>query len=56
MPETTIGLLGYGTVGSAVHRLLSDSAGSIERVTGGDHEGRATATRRRTRPRGERRG
>src|SRR3954454_9634934 len=29
-----IGLLGYGTVGSAVHRLLRDAAKSIERVTG----------------------
>ncbi len=29
-----IGLLGYGTVGSAVHRLLRESAESIERVTG----------------------
>lgn len=29
-----IGLLGYGTVGSAVDRLLRDSAESIERVTG----------------------
>jgi homoserine dehydrogenase len=29
-----IGLLGYGTVGSAVHRLLSEGAEAIERVTG----------------------
>ena len=29
-----IGLLGYGTVGSAVHRLLREGAESIERVTG----------------------
>src|SRR4051812_21993513 len=29
-----IGLLGYGTVGSAVHRLLTDGAEAIERVTG----------------------
>ena len=30
----TIGLLGFGTVGSAVHRLLGEGAGAIERVTG----------------------
>jgi homoserine dehydrogenase len=35
MSETRIGLLGFGTVGSAVHRLLGESAGAIERVTGG---------------------
>ena len=29
-----IGLLGYGTVGSSVHRLLTDGAEAIERVTG----------------------
>jgi homoserine dehydrogenase len=29
-----IGLLGFGTVGSAVHRLLTESADSIRRVTG----------------------
>ncbi len=34
MSAITIGLLGYGTVGSAVHRLLRESAGAIERVTG----------------------
>ena len=34
MPAISIGLLGYGTVGSAVHRLLDESAGAIERVTG----------------------
>jgi homoserine dehydrogenase len=34
MSAITIGLLGYGTVGSSVHRLLSESADSIERVTG----------------------
>ncbi len=32
--STTVGLLGYGTVGSAVHRLLSESEQEIERVTG----------------------
>ena len=32
--STTVGLLGYGTVGSAVHRLLAESAQEIERVTG----------------------
>ena len=30
-----IALLGYGTVGSAVSRLLAERAGEIERVTGG---------------------
>ncbi|HEY2868443.1 MAG TPA: homoserine dehydrogenase [Gaiellales bacterium] len=35
MSETRIGLLGFGTVGSAVHRLLDESAEAIERVTGG---------------------
>jgi homoserine dehydrogenase len=35
MTETRIGLLGYGTVGSAVHRLLGEGAEAIERVTGG---------------------
>jgi homoserine dehydrogenase len=34
MSETRIGLLGYGTVGSAVHRLLGEGAEAIERVTG----------------------
>jgi len=34
MSEITIGLLGFGTVGSAVHRLLAESSHSIERVTG----------------------
>ena len=32
--EVPIALLGYGTVGSAVHRLLDESAGEIERATG----------------------
>jgi homoserine dehydrogenase len=34
MSEIRIGLLGYGTVGSAVDRLLTESETSIERVTG----------------------
>ena len=34
MSETVIGLLGFGTVGAAVHRLVSESADSIERVSG----------------------
>jgi homoserine dehydrogenase len=32
--EVGVGLLGYGTVGSAVHRLLVDGADDIERATG----------------------
>jgi homoserine dehydrogenase len=32
--DVGVGLLGYGTVGSAVHRLLVDSADDIERATG----------------------
>src|SRR3954470_11926951 len=32
--DVPVGLLGYGTVGSAVNRLLSDSADEIERATG----------------------
>ena len=39
MPAITIGLLGYGTVGSAVHRLLRESASAIERVTGSPVDG-----------------
>jgi homoserine dehydrogenase len=35
MSETRIGLLGFGTVGSAVGRLLGEGAEAIERVTGG---------------------
>ena len=35
MSAPAIGLLGYGTVGSAVARLLGDRADAIERVTGG---------------------
>ena len=37
MPPSTpirIGLLGYGTVGSAVNRLLVEGADDIERATG----------------------
>ncbi|MGN6377827.1 MAG: homoserine dehydrogenase [Gaiellales bacterium] len=34
MAPITIGLLGFGTVGSAVHRLLGESSAAIERVTG----------------------
>ena len=32
--EVGVGLLGYGTVGSAVHRLLVEGADDIERATG----------------------
>ena len=32
--DVPVGLLGYGTVGSAVNRLLNDSAEDIERATG----------------------
>src|SRR3954454_23089842 len=32
--DVPVALLGYGTVGSAVHRLLTDSAEDIERATG----------------------
>ena len=32
--DVPVALLGYGTVGSAVHRLLDESAGEIERSTG----------------------
>ena len=32
--DVPVALLGYGTVGAAVHRLLTDSAGDIERATG----------------------
>ena len=32
--DVSVGLLGYGTVGSAVHRLLTESADDIERATG----------------------
>ena len=51
--STTIGLLGYGTVGSAVHRLLGESAEEIERVTGSAVASarRSSATRPGTRAR-----
>ena len=45
MTATRIGLLGYGTVGSAVHRLLAGGAESIERVTGGPVEVAAALVR-----------
>ena len=32
--DVPVALLGYGTVGAAVHRLLEDSADEIERATG----------------------
>jgi homoserine dehydrogenase len=32
--DVGVGLLGYGTVGSAVHRLLEESGDEIERATG----------------------
>ena len=32
--DVRVGLLGYGTVGSAVNRLLNEQAGDIERATG----------------------
>ena len=32
--DVPVALLGYGTVGSAVNRLLNDSADDIERATG----------------------
>ena len=32
--DVPVALLGYGTVGSSVHRLLEQSAGDIERATG----------------------
>ena len=34
MIDVPVALLGYGTVGSAVHRLLEDGAEDIERATG----------------------
>jgi homoserine dehydrogenase len=45
MPAITIGLLGFGTVGSAVDRLLRESSASIERVTGSPVEGAAALVR-----------
>ena len=32
--DVPVALLGYGTVGAAVHRLLEESADELERVTG----------------------
>ena len=32
--DVPVALLGYGTVGAAVNRLLTDSADDIERATG----------------------
>ena len=32
--DVPVALLGYGTVGAAVSRLLAESAGDIERATG----------------------
>ena len=32
--DVPVGLLGYGTVGSAVNRLLQEQADDIERATG----------------------
>ena len=32
--DVQVGLLGYGTVGSAVNRLLNEQADDIERATG----------------------
>ena len=55
--NTAIGLLGYGTVGSAVDRMLRHRAEEIARVAGGPVEvrralvrdaGRARAGARRT--------
>ena len=45
MPPITIGLLGFGTVGAAVDRLLRESAASIERVTGSPVEVAAALVR-----------
>ena len=45
MSTTRIGLLGYGTVGAAVHRLLDGGAAAIERVTGGPVEVAAALVR-----------
>ena len=51
--ETNVALLGYGTVGSAVDRLLARVGDDIERATG--HRlrlvRRSSATRRGARPR-----
>ncbi|HYX83449.1 MAG TPA: homoserine dehydrogenase [Gaiellales bacterium] len=45
MSATRIGLLGFGTVGAAVHRLLAGAAPAIERVTGGPVEVAAALVR-----------
>jgi homoserine dehydrogenase len=45
MSATRIGLLGYGTVGAAVHRLLDGGAAAIARVTGGPVEVAAALVR-----------
>ena len=45
MSATRIGLLGYGTVGAAVHRLLDGGAVAIARVTGGPVEVAAALVR-----------
>ena len=49
---TSIGLLGYGTVGSAVDRLLNDRAEDIARVAGGTVAVRRALVRDIERPRG----
>jgi homoserine dehydrogenase len=49
MSAIRIGLLGYGTVGSAVHRMLTDRAARIRRVTGRDVELAAALVRDRAR-------
>ena len=51
-PATPIGLLGYGTVGSAVDRLLRDRAEDIARVAGGAVSVRRALVRDLERPRG----
>ncbi len=49
--HTAIGLLGYGTVGSAVDRMLRDRAEEIARVAGGPVEVRRALVRDASRPR-----
>ena len=53
--NTAIGLLGYGTVGSAVDRMLRDRVEEIARVAGGPVEVRRALVRDATRPRTRRR-
>ena len=48
---TAIALLGYGTVGSAVDRMLRDRADEIARVAGGPVEVRRALVRDAARPR-----